>query len=116
MLEVPRELAGLRIKSYGGTGEESLVTGFGPATCPHPGFGLRDSPISFVQFGIVTAGDPCFAAGTHHAWNRAPGIRSWLVTAWYRLEFPKLFTAGRVVAADEAAFGPELGATHQSLH
>src|SRR5262249_58451180 len=64
---------------------------------------------------IVTASDPRFAAGAHQVRKGAPGIRSQLVAARYRLKFPELFAGLRVVGANETALRSELRASHETL-
>ena len=103
MLEVPGELAVVRIERDRRAGEQRLVSRFGPAADAHPRLGLRDAPVCFVGIGIITAGDPRFAAGAHQVWKRAPRIAPGLISARDGVKFPKLFAGRRIIGADEAA-------------
>src|SRR5262249_2132765 len=68
-----------------------------------------------VEIGIVTAGDPCVAAGPKHVGELAPAVASRLSGMWNGIEPPELLARSGVIRADETTLFFEAVATLKAL-
>ena len=105
MLEVPSDLAGLRIKRQGRIGVEGRVRDRHPPARGHPRLGLGGADVVEAEPGIIAAGDPDIAAGAKLRRQPAPGFVAGMARQCNRGGAPKLPARGGVVPGEEAAIG-----------
>ena len=100
VLEVPLDLAGLRVERQRRVAVQRRA--LGAALRAGPGLGLRGGPVDQVGVRVVAAGDPGVGAGPERERQVAPGVAAGLARAGHRGGAPQLGAGLGVVGRDEA--------------